>query len=51
MMAFRQLYEQYPYTYLNEISSLQENLQKTRLTCKLLHKIAIEYDKQLRANF
>jgi transposase len=65
MTAIRQLYEQHPYTYLDElqwflavhhdtaisISSLQENLQKAGLTRKVLHKIAIERDEELRAHF
>jgi len=33
------------------ISSLQENLEKAGLTQKLLHKIAIERDEELRARF
>jgi transposase len=65
MTAVRQLYEQHPDTYLDElqwylavhhdtaisISSLQRNLDKAGLTRKMLHKIAIEQDEQLRANF
>jgi len=65
MTAVRRLYEKHPYTYLDElqwflavhhdtvvsISSLQENLEKAGLTRKLLHKIAIERDEELRARF
>ena len=65
MTAVQQLYEVHPDTYLDElqwflaihhnmavsISTLRENLEKAGLTWKLLHKIAIERDEELRANY
>lgn len=65
MTAIRQLYERHPDTYLDElqwylmihhdtaisISTLQQNLDKSGLTRKMLHKITIEQDEQLWAKF
>jgi transposase len=65
LTAVKELYENHPDTYIDElqwflavhhdiqisISALQENLEKTGLTRKMLHKIASERDVQTRADF
>jgi hypothetical protein len=62
LTAVHTIYESDPDLYLDElvlwlalhhdivisVSALQENLQKARLTRKLLHKIAVERDEELR---
>ena len=65
LTAIKNLYEQHSDTYLDElqwflaihhdivisISALQNNLEKAGLTCKILHKIAVERDEEQRAQF
>lgn len=65
LTAVKELYENHPDTYLDElqwflavhhdipisIPTLQQNLEKAGLTRKLLHKIACERDVQARTNF
>jgi len=65
MTAIREIYTNYPDTYLDELqwhlaihhdlaiskSALQDNLEQAGLTRKLLHKIAAERDEEARAEF
>ncbi|KAF8227992.1 hypothetical protein L208DRAFT_1490678, partial [Tricholoma matsutake] len=65
LMAVKELYENHPDTYIDELQwflvihhdipisilALQENLEKAGLTRKLLHKIACERDVETRTNF